>query len=69
MGRLQHLVAARIIRALQRAFMRRTECWAVCVVVCGSIGLAQGGSQAPARGGGRADAFWLHIRCDDNYKN
>lgn len=34
--------------------MRKTAIWAASVVVCGSIGLAQGGTQAPAGGEGRA---------------
>jgi mannose-6-phosphate isomerase-like protein (cupin superfamily) len=33
--------------------MRKTALWAVFIVVCGSAGLAQGGAQAPAGGGGR----------------
>jgi mannose-6-phosphate isomerase-like protein (cupin superfamily) len=32
--------------------MRERAIWAAFVVVCGSIGLAQGGAQAPAGGGG-----------------
>jgi mannose-6-phosphate isomerase-like protein (cupin superfamily) len=35
------------------AFMRKTVIWAVLIGVCGSIGFAQGGAQAPAGGGGR----------------
>ena len=31
--------------------MRTTAIWAAFIVVCGSIGLAQGGAQAPAGGG------------------
>jgi len=33
--------------------MRKIAIWAAFIVVCGSIGLAQGGAQAPAGGGGR----------------
>ena len=33
--------------------MRKTAVWAAFIVACGSIGLAQGGAQAPAGGGGR----------------
>src|SRR6186713_1626466 len=33
--------------------MRKTAIWAALIVACGSIGLAQGGAQAPAGGGGR----------------
>jgi mannose-6-phosphate isomerase-like protein (cupin superfamily) len=33
--------------------MRKTAIWAAFIVACGSIGLAQGGAQAPAGGGGR----------------
>jgi hypothetical protein len=33
--------------------MRKTTVWAAFIVACGSIGLAQGGAQAPADGGGR----------------
>ena len=35
------------------AFMRNMAVWAAFIVACGSIGLAQGGAQAPAGGGGR----------------
>jgi mannose-6-phosphate isomerase-like protein (cupin superfamily) len=34
--------------------MQKTAIWAVGIVVCGSIGLAQGAGQAPAGGGGGA---------------
>ena len=33
--------------------MRKMAVWAALIVACGSIGLAQGGAQAPAGGGGR----------------
>jgi len=43
MGRLQHRVGPRIIRALRKLLMRKMASWAVCA----SIGLVQGGPWLP----------------------